>query len=240
MAESNEILLDVDALVSGYSKKQVLGGVSMNVARGEIVAIIGHNGAGKSTLLKAIFGMIPIWKGHVYYNGQAIGKPKPREMIHAGVAYVPQGNRVFGDLTVRENLQVAGATLSDNRVRQAGLERALIEYPVLEPRLRQRAATLSGGEKQVLALAMSLVLSPLMILLDEPSLGLAPPLANEALHRIQTLSRDHGVSILIVEQKVRQVLRIAHRVYALRNGAISFSGPTALLNDDDKLREVYL
>lgn len=240
MADGGDTLLDVDSLVSGYGKKQVLGGISLSVGCGEIVAIIGHNGAGKSTLLKAIFGMIPIWKGHVRYNRQAIEKPQPRDLILAGINYVPQGNRVFGDLTVRENLHVAGVTLPESRSRQQGMDRALAQYPMLKPRLKQRAATLSGGEKQMLALAMSLVLSPRMILLDEPSLGLAPPLAAEALHRIHALSNERGVSILIVEQKVRQVLRIAHRVYVLRNGAVSFTGLAESLTDDAKLREVYL
>ena len=145
MADGGETHLDVDSLVAGYGKKQVLGGVSLSVGRGEIVAIIGHNGAGKSTLLKAVFGMIPIWNGHVRYNGQAIRAPQPREMIQAGISYVPQGNRVFGDLTVRENLQVAGVTLQDGHARQAGMERALAEFPILKPRAKQRAAPLAGG-----------------------------------------------------------------------------------------------
>ncbi len=121
-----------------------------------------------------------------------------------------------------------------------GIERALADYPVLEPRLKQKAATLSGGEKQMLALAMSVVLSPPMILLDEPSLGLAPPLASEALNRIHALSRERGVSILIVEQKVRKVLEIADRVYVLRNGKVSYTGTAESLHDEAKLREVYL
>jgi len=240
LAEGGETHLEIDSLIAGYGKKQVLSGVSLGVDRGEIVAILGHNGAGKSTLLKAICGMIPIWNGHVRYNGQGVDTPQPREMIHAGVTYVPQGNRVFSDLTVRENLQVAGFTMQDRPARQIGMERAIAEYPMLKPRLSQRAATLSGGEKQMLALAMSLVLSPQMILLDEPSLGLAPPLAKEALKRVHSLSHDRGVSILIVEQKVREVLRIADRVYVLRNGQVSYTGSAESLRDEATLRRVYL
>lgn len=240
MADNGEMFLEVESLVSGYGKKQVLGSVNLGVRRGEIVAVIGHNGAGKSTLLKAVFGMIPIWEGRVRYDGRPIRSPEPRSMIRAGMTYVPQGNRVFGDLTVRENLEVAGVTSADRRARREGIDRALAEYPVLKPRLKQRAATLSGGEKQMLALGMALVLSPRMMLLDEPSLGLAPPLASEALKRVHTISRTHGVSILIVEQKVREVLKIADRVYVMRTGAVSFTGDAGELQDERKLRELYL
>ncbi len=240
LADNGEMFLEVESLVSGYGKKQVLGSVNLGVRRGEIVAVIGHNGAGKSTLLKAIFGMIPIWEGRVCYDGRPIKSPEPRSMIRAGMTYVPQGNRVFGDLTVRENLEVAGVTSADRRARRDGIDRALAEYPVLKPRLKQRAATLSGGEKQMLALGMALVLSPRMMLLDEPSLGLAPPLASEALKRVHTISRTHGVSILIVEQKVRKVLKIADRVYVMRTGAVSFTGDAGELQDERKLSELYL
>lgn len=241
MADNGELILEVDSLAAGYGKKQVLDGVSLGVRQGEIVAVIGHNGAGKSTLLKAVFGMIPIWKGRVRYDGRVIRTPEPRAMIQAGMTYVPQGNRVFGDLTVRENMEVAGVMSVDRHARRDGMDRALAQYPVLNHRLKQRAATLSGGEKQMLALAMSLVLSPRMILLDEPSLGLAPPLASEALNRVRAISREHGVSILIVEQKVREMLKIADRVIVLRAGQVTFTGSTADLRDDeDKLREVYL
>lgn len=239
LADSGEMILEVESLVAGYGKKQVLGGVSLGVRRGEIVAVIGHNGAGKSTLLKTIFGMIPLWKGQVRYDDQPIKAPEPWSMICAGMTYVPQGNRVFGDLTVRENLEVAGVTAA-RQVRREGIGRALTQYPVLKARLKQRAASLSGGEKQMLALAMSLVLSPRVILLDEPSLGLAPPLATEALGRIRAISREHGVSILIVEQKVREVLKIADRVCVIRTGTVSFSGNAGELQDERRLREIYL
>jgi ABC-type branched-subunit amino acid transport system ATPase component len=233
-------LLQVNSLVTGYGKKQVLNGVSLDVAPGEIVALIGHNGAGKSTLLKAVFGLLPIWQEQVVYDGRLLNSPKPRELLRSGVAYVPQGNRVFTDLTVRENLEMGGVTLSDRKQLGEGIERVFTLFPALKPRLRQRAGTLSGGEKQMLALANALILSPRLLLLDEPSLGLAPPLVAEALGRIQQINRDSGVAVLIVEQKVREVLKIAQRVSVLRNGHVSFSGPTDSLNDDAKLREVYL
>lgn len=240
MPDETRGLLNVDAVVSGYGKKQVLNGVTLDVASGEIVALIGHNGAGKSTLLKAVFGLLPIWKGQVVLEGVALLSPKPRELLRAGVAYVPQGNRVFTDLTVRENLEMGGVTLSNEALLNEGIERVFTLFPSLKARLRQYAGTLSGGEKQMLALANALVLSPRLLLLDEPSLGLAPPLVTEALGRIQQISRDSGVAVLMVEQKVREALKIAQRVYVLRNGLVSFSGPADSLSDDKKLREVYL
>ena len=239
MPEEGSSLLQVDALVTGYGKKHVLNGVSLNVAAGEVAALIGHNGAGKSTLLKAIFGLLPVWHGQVFFQGTSVHSHNPRDMLRLGAVYVPQGNRVFSDLTVRENLEIRGITLPNGAQLKAGIERALTLFPALKPRLSQRAGTLSGGEQQMLALANALILAPRLLLLDEPSLGLAPPLVLQALGRIQQISRESGVAILIVEQKVREVLKIAHRVYVLRNGLVTFSGPTDTL-DDAKLREVYL
>ena len=240
MADAARRLLKVDALVTGYGKKQVVNGVTLNVAGGEIVALIGHNGAGKSTLLKAVFGLIPVWQGQMMLDSEVLRSPTPRELLRVGVSYVPQGNRVFTDLTVHENLEMGGVTLPSKARLNEGIERAFMLFPVLKTKLRQRAGTLSGGEKQMLALANALILSPRLLLLDEPSLGLAPPLVSEALRRIQQISCDSGMAVLIVEQKVREVFKIAQRVYVLRNGRVSFSGPTDVLKDDAKLREVYL
>jgi branched-chain amino acid transport system ATP-binding protein len=233
-------ILKVNELVTGYGKKQVVNGVTLEVASGEIVILIGHNGAGKSTLLKAIFGLLPVWEGQVLLDGEPLRSPNPRQLLCAGVAFVPQGNRVFTDLSVRENLEMGGVTLQNKASLNEGLERVFSLFPALRTRLRQRAGTLSGGEKQMLALASTLILSPRLLLLDEPSLGLAPPLVAEALGRIQQINHDSKISILIVEQKIREALKIAHRVYVLRNGLVSFSGATDALNDDARLREVYL
>jgi branched-chain amino acid transport system ATP-binding protein len=239
-AQQASPLLAVDGLVAGYGKKEILHGLGLALHDREIVAVIGHNGAGKSTLLKAMFGVIPLWAGTVRFEGESVEAPHPRRWLANGLIYVPQGNRVFGDLTVKENLQVAGMTLPNRRAREDGVKRALTEFPVLRKRLRQRAATLSGGEKQMVAIGMSLVLQPRVLLLDEPSLGLAPPLVREALERIERLRREQGVSVLIVEQKVREVLRIADRVVVIRAGMIAFEGQAAELRDEHKLREVYL
>lgn len=234
-------ILEVSDLITGYGKKQVLNEVDVTVGDEEIVALIGHNGAGKSTLLKAVFGLIPVWSGKVLYDGHKLDGTKPRDLLRRRMAYVPQGNRVFTDLSVRENLEVGGVTLPNKAARQVGLERALATFPVLRERLKQQAGTLSGGEKQMLALANALVLSPRLLLLDEPSLGLAPNMISEALRRIQQLNRDNGVTILIVEQKVREVLDICHRVYCLKLGNVAYAGaPTELQNNPTKLRQVFL
>ena len=240
MAEKGNSLLNVDNVVTGYGKKQVVNGVSLHVSPGEIVAIIGHNGAGKSTLLKAVFGLIPIYGGHVALDGLLLRSQTPRNLLRAGVSYVPQGNRVFTDLTVRENLEIGGVTLANKKLLSEGIDRVFTLFPALKPRLRQRAGTMSGGEKQMLALANALVLSPRLLLLDEPSLGLAPPLVTDSLARIQRISNDSGTACLIVEQKVREVLKIARRVYVMRTGLVSFSGFVEDLKDDARLRQVYL
>jgi branched-chain amino acid transport system ATP-binding protein len=240
LAEGPSPRLSIDGLIAGYGKRQVLKGVSLNVAPGEIVAIIGHNGAGKSTVLKAIFGLIQPWHGCVTLDGQVLDSPTPHKLLRAGMAYVPQGNRIFADLTVRENLEVGGVTLSSKAQLCEGIDRVLSLFPALKGRLKQRAGTLSGGEKQMLAFGNALVLLPRMLFLDEPSLGLAPPLVSDVLGRIQEMNRSLGVTFLIVEQKVHEVLKIAHRVYVMRNGSVSFSGPTSELAVERKLREVYL
>ncbi len=240
MAEEVRQLLSVKGLEAGYGQKKVLSGISVDVGAGEIVAIVGHNGAGKSTFLRAIFGVLPMWAGTVELDGAPIRTPTPVGLLHAGVAYVPQGNRVFPDLTVRENLEVSCMTLLRGERPVTSVERAFELFPALAIRAAQRANTLSGGEKQMLALASVLVLSPRLLLLDEPSLGLAPPLAASVLQRIQQISLDSGAAVLIVEQKIREVLKIARRVYVFRSGGVSFSGPTESLSDDAVLRDVFL
>ena len=239
-AEGPPKLLEVITLTTGYGKKRVVADVSLDVGVGEIVTLIGHNGAGKSTLLKAIFGLLPIWNGSILLEGNRLQSLKPRDLLRLGVVYVPQGNRVFTELSVRENLEVTAVVLGDKNRTREGVDLALGLFPSLKPRLRQRAATLSGGEKQMLALAGAIALSPRLLLLDEPSLGLAPLMVTEILSHIQQIASRHRLAALIVEQKVREVLTIAQRVYVLRSGSVSFAGPAQALQDDVNLRRVYL
>jgi ABC-type branched-subunit amino acid transport system ATPase component len=238
LLDENSILA-LDSVTSGYGKKQVLNGVSLEVAAGEIVALIGHNGAGKSTVLKSIFGLMPIWSGQVLFDGRAAGAASPGQLLRLGVSYVPQGNRVFTYLTVRENLEMGGMLLPRTRVSDS-LDRVLALFPDLTLRLTQRAGTLSGGEKQTLALASALVMSPRLLLLDEPSLGLAHRLGLAVLQQIKALSDELGTTVLIVEQKVREVIKISHRVLVMRNGIISFTGRATDLQTDDAIKKVYL
>ncbi|MDJ0746711.1 MAG: ABC transporter ATP-binding protein [Xenococcaceae cyanobacterium MO_167.B27] len=239
MIEPRDPLLSVEALVTGYGNKQVLNSISVQVAPGEIVALIGHNGAGKSTLLKAIFGLLPIWQGKISFQGKVLRSAHPSQLRRQGVVYVPQGSRVFADFTVGENLEMGGLIISNQMRIQEGIERVLTLFPSLKSRWYQKAATLSGGEKQMLALATALILSPRLLLLDEPSLGLAPRILSQAFALIQQINADLNVAVLIVEQKVREVLKIAHYVYVLRNGRVSSSGTPARF-DDTKLWQVYL
>lgn len=237
MDDSQQLFLRVNGLVAGYGNKQVLNGVSLEVARGEIVALVGHNGAGKSTLLKVLFGLIRKWAGEVTIEGHRLCS-SPHDLLRAGIAYVPQGNRVFPNLTVRENLELSAAEFLKGAKLRQQIDRALTFFPPLTPRLHQKAGNLSGGEKQMLALAGLLTLSPRLLLLDEPSLGLAPPLVPQSLARLQQISRESSAAILVVDQRVREVLKIARRVYVLRNGLVSFTSATSTL-DDAKLTQAF-
>lgn len=240
MSPEHVPLLSVENVIVGYGQKQIIHGVNFKVISGEIVALIGHNGAGKSTLLKAIFGLLPIQDGKILLNGACTLRLTPKKMLQKGVAYVPQGNNVYPDLTVAENLQVGGTSFEDKDRLKQEIEKIFDLFPALKHRLNQRAGTLSGGEKQMLALANAMILSPRLLLLDGPSLGLSHPLVIETLEGIERISREGGVAVLVIEQKVREVLKIAQRVYVLRSGSISFTGMAEELHDDQRLRDVYL
>ena len=233
------MLLSVENLVTGYGRKQVVNGVSFSVAKGEVVALIGHNGAGKSTILKAVLKILPVWEGQIQLDGRSLAATRPCDLVRSGIAYVPQGNRAFGSLTVRENLEIAGASL-DARTAAKNIDRSLDFFPSLAPKMRQRASTLSGGKVQMLALANALIPEPRILLMDEPSLGLAPPLVSRTLTLVQKICRETATAALVVEQKVRDVLKIAERVCVLRSGRVSYFGPASALDDEEKLRQVFL
>jgi ABC-type branched-subunit amino acid transport system ATPase component len=238
--ENARIILAADSLVGGYGKKKVLCGIDIKIAAGEIVAVIGHNGAGKSTLFKTLFGLLPPWEGAVRIADYGNRNVSPANLIAHGIAYVPQGNRVFSELTVQENLDLGTVAVRDSKSVSDVREQVLAIFPVLKPRLRERAGRLSGGEKQMLALGIGLMSSPKLLLLDEPSLGLDPGAFGKIAEFLQKLKSENGLACLVVEQKVREVIRIADRVYVLRNGVVSFSGASSMLLDDKRLREVYL
>lgn len=233
-------MLEISNLETGYGKKQVLFGPSIEVKRGEIVALIGPNGAGKSTVLKAVCGLIPTWSGEIAFEGKRLNGSTPAQNVVRGITFAPQGNRVFDELTVMENLEIGGFRLPRTDLK-GRIEEMFELFPVLRERSRKEAGTLSGGEKQMLAIARALVPRPKLLLLDEPSLGLSPALVSSAFSRIVEVNQNSGVTILIVEQRVREVLHVCHRVYALRFGKVAFSGePGSLSSDTGKLRELFL
>jgi branched-chain amino acid transport system ATP-binding protein len=233
-------MIQVEQLETGYGKKQVLFGLSLEVSQGEIVAIIGPNGAGKSTILKTVCGLIQPWKGHIRFEGELINGSMPAKNVRRGITFAPQGNRVFQDLSVMENLEIGGYHLPKREL-SSRIEQVLCIFPILRNRPKQAAGKLSGGEQQMLAVARTLISKPKLLMLDEPSLGLSPGIVRDVFETIKTINRDTGVSILLVEQKVRQALDICTKVYALKLGKVSFLGlPSDLRNDTARLKELFL
>ena len=231
-------LLDVQGLRGGYGRAEVLRGVDLHVNAGEMVALLGSNGAGKSTLNNVLCGLFPAWGGSIAFDGASLGGASSRAIVQAGLIQVPEGRRVFPNLTVRENLEL-GAFARGRARRAANLEKALAIFPRLRERIRQLAGTLSGGEQQMLAIGRGLMAEPRLLILDEPSLGLSPLLVEEMFALIRQL-KDGGLAILLVEQNVGQSLEIADRAYVLENGAIGFSGLPSELLGSDALRRAYL
>lgn len=232
-------MLLVNNLHTGYEKKPVLFGISVEIAQGEIVAIIGPNGAGKSTILKAICGLIPVWDGIITYDNFCINGSTPAKNVRHGITFCPQGNRVFNELNVIENLQIGGIHLNKKDL-DVRIDDVLDLFPVLKERLKQNAGTLSGGEQQMLAIGRALIPEPKLLLLDEPSLGLSPGLISAAFEKIQKINEEKRTSILIVEQKVRQILKISHRVYGIKMGKVAFDGLPEELLEHSELRRVFL
>lgn len=233
-------MLEIKDIETGYGKKQVVFGLSLDVQQGEIVAIIGPNGAGKSTVLKTICGLVPAWNGQMRFEGKAIDDSRPAQNVTRGITFAPQGNRVFADLTVAENMEIGGYPLRREETK-ARIAEVLEMFPALKDRLQQKARTLSGGEQQMLALARTMIPKPKLLMLDEPSLGLAPNVVTALLKQITEIRDATGVSVLIVEQKVREVLGVCDRVYSMKLGRVSFAGkPDDLKSDKTKLRDLFL
>ncbi|NHQ59671.1 ABC transporter ATP-binding protein [Chlorobium sp. BLA1] len=233
-------MLEIKELETGYGKKQVLFGMHLEVCTSEIVALIGPNGAGKSTVLKAVCGLLPLWKGEIRFNGDVIKGSNPARNVAKGITFAPQGSLVFADLTVKENLEIGGFQLSRNELKTR-IVQIFKMFPVLKERARYDAGKLSGGEQQMLALARALIPKPKLLMLDEPSLGLSPNLVKVVFEKIVEINREVGVSILIVEQKVHEVLDISKKVYSLKLGQIAYEGASESLKDDKtKLKHLFL
>lgn len=233
-------MLEIKNLNTGYDKKQVLFDLSLNVEDGEIVSIIGPNGAGKSTILKAVCGLIPVWNGEILFDNKSLNHNQPSKNIALGITFAPQGNRVFDELNVKENLEIGGYLLDKTKLKER-TDFILEVFPILKERIKQTAGSLSGGEKQMLALGRALIPQPKLLLLDEPSLGLAPNLLNDVFKKIVEINKTMNLSMLIVEQKVREVLAISNKVYSIKLGKNAFEGkPNELLNDKEKLKNLFL
>jgi len=231
-------VLSVDDLHVYYGEIHALKGVAFRVDRGEIVALLGNNGAGKTTTLKTISGLLTPRTGGVSLEGEALTGRPPHEVVLKGIAHVPEGRRIFNRLTVRENLLMGAYRRHDAGI-AADLERVLTLFPRLRERLVQVAGTLSGGEQQMLAIARALMTSPRLLLLDEPSMGLAPVLVEQIFQTIDDINQQ-GTTILLVEQNASMALSIAHRAYVLETGAVALSGPASELAENPDVRRAYL
>ena len=235
---AGDLVLEADELVGGYVPEvDILRGCSLTARRGESVVVVGPNGAGKSTLIKAVFGLVKVRAGCVRVNGVDVTGARPHEITARGMSYVPQVNNVFATMTVQENLEVGGVLTPATRRARAD---AMCElFPRLGQRRGQRAGTMSGGERQMLAMARALMPDPTVLLLDEPSAGLAPQVVEEVFATVKDVNRT-GITIVMIEQNARRALTLAHRGYVLEGGQNRFEGTGRELLDDPKVAELYL
>jgi branched-chain amino acid transport system ATP-binding protein len=213
-------LLQIDNLSGGYGKTEIISDVSLTIEAGEIVGLIGHNGAGKTTTLKTIFGLLPPHRGRIRYAGQDIANTPPELNVRRGLSLVPQERNIFANLTVQENLDLSLHHMGDRRAAGSRRESVYELFPVLAGRLRQRAGTLSGGQRQMLSLGMALLSQPKLLMLDEPSSGLAPALVASLMGTIERINRELGTAVLLVEQNVKQTFKISSRVYVMKTGRV--------------------
>lgn len=233
-------LLNVSNVELYYDHVYALKGVSLNVNEGETVALIGANGAGKSSILRAITGLKKVRSGEIHFQGRRIDGTRPDELVRMGIAMVPEGRRVFSYMTVRDNLMMGAFTRTDKADIAMTLDKVLGRFPRLKERYSQTAGTMSGGEQQMLVIGRALMAKPKLLLLDEPSLGVAPKLVQDIARSIVAINRDEKVSVLLVEQNSRMALRISQRAYALTTGKIALAGNSADLLGDDRVKKLYL
>ena len=231
--------LEIAGVVAAYGDLRALAGVTVSVAGGEIVTLLGPNGAGKSTLLKTVAGLMRPRTGTIRWDGEDLGRVDPHLIVERGVALVPEGRRLFGGMTVEENLDLGAFAARARAGRQASLERVLALFPVLAERRRQRVAALSGGQQQMVAIGRALMTNPRLLMLDEPSLGIAPRLVTAILEALVAINRT-GVGVLLVEQNIHAALGLAHRGYVLESGRIVAQGPGPELLRDEHIRRAYL
>jgi branched-chain amino acid transport system ATP-binding protein len=233
-------LLSVSNAELYYDHVYALKGISIDVAAGETVALIGANGAGKSSILRAITGLRKLRAGEIHFEGKRIDGAAPDAIVKMGIAMVPEGRRVFPLMSVKDNLLMGAFTRRDKAGIARTLESVLTRFPRLKERYSQQAGTLSGGEQQMMVIGRALMAGPKLLLLDEPSLGIAPKLVQDIARSIVAINRDEKVSVLLVEQNSRMALRISSRAYALATGTVALSGNSADLLKDERVKKLYL
>jgi len=233
-------MLDFKDVELYYDHVYALKGVSLNVNQGETVALIGANGAGKSSILRAITGLAKPVKGSVTFDGERVDGTDPSSIVKRGIAMVPEGRRVFPFMSVKDNLMMGAFTRDNKADIRTTLDSILTRFPRLKERYSQAAGTLSGGEQQMMVIGRALMAKPKLLLLDEPSLGIAPKLVQDIARSIVAINRDEGVSVLLVEQNSRMALSISHRAYAMATGNVVIEGASKELLHDDRIKAAYL
>jgi branched-chain amino acid transport system ATP-binding protein len=233
-------VLEIDAIDVAYGDHDVLHGVSIRVNRGDFISVVGPNGAGKSTLFKAISGTATVNRGSIRFDGADLLAIAPARRPQLGIAHVPEGRQLFPSLSVAENLAIGAETVAGRRNWAKNEERIYSWFPVLADRRQQPAGTLSGGEQQMLAIGRGIASAPKLLMLDEPSMGLAPAIADDIFDRIIAIHAEGEVSILLVEQRVAEALHFATRAYVLETGRVILEGETDTLQNDDRIRQAYL
>ena len=233
-------MLAINNLSAGYGDMQVLFDINLNVEEGEVVSLVGSNGAGKTTLLRIISGFLPVKSGSISYLEQDLLKTKPQHRAELGISHIPQGRGILGTLTVKENLIMGAYPKAVRKTVNSEIENAYNRFPKLRERQNQMAGTLSGGEQQMLAIARALMIHPRLLMLDEPSLGLAPIVVEDVFEIISKISKEEKVSILIVEQNLVQALSVADRAYVLETGKLVMQGSAKELMDNPDIQRAYL
>lgn len=233
-------MLELKDIHTYYGHIHALKGVSLTVNEGEIVALIGGNGAGKTTTLRTISGMMKPRHGTLTYQGQNIAGVPAHNIMQRGISHVPEGRRIFKDLTVRENLDVGAYTVLQRPLIEQRIQEGFAYFPRLKERENQLGGTMSGGEQQMLAIARALMVAPKLLLLDEPSMGLSPLFVEAIFDIVEKLNREHGTTVLLVEQNANMALQIAHRAYVLQTGEIRLSGKASDIAQDESVRKAYL
>lgn len=233
-----ETLLELENIHVHYNGVKALNGISLQLNKGEVVALMGPNGAGKSTILKAVFGLVPIEAGAVFCRGERI-VPLPYKVAELGIAFVPQGRRVFSHLTVLENMEMGGFMLRNKKILRERVDEMMEIFPSLSVKKNAKAGILSGGEQQMLAIARGVIMDPGVLLLDEPSLGLSPKMVKEVFQKIEEINRKQKTTIMVVEHNIRSVLEISSRIYILDKGKIAFEGASAALLQNGALTKIF-